>query len=254
MSILSDALHDLRSLLFPALCRGCGALLEAEMRWVCARCHSAMPSTDYHLMPSNPMIDRIHTDCPWVESAAAQFFFINNGSWRNLIHAIKYKKAWYLGYKLGRWYGSDLAESSAYQDIDLILPIPLHFVRHIKRGYNQSELICEGIGKELKVKVDRSNLVRIRNNKSQVSQVKRNRWENVEGIFAVRHPERLAGKHIMLVDDVFTTGSTIISSLQTLKMAVPSIRVSVVTLAISQSEVSPTQRLPVSVFPPQEIV
>lgn len=236
MSTLSNMFHSLLALLCPAQCIGCGKLLEGRAEWICTRCRAEIPLTYFHFDAQNPMALKIRSLCPLIENATAQFFYINKGQWREVIHEIKYRKSWYTAFKIGYWYGFELQESPLYQDIDLLIPVPLHRSRMLRRRYNQSEQIADGIAKALQLKVNRTSLHRRHNNPSQVTRTKAERWENVQGIFAVRNPQALEGKHIMLVDDVFTTGATIISCVETLKKAAPTCRISVVTISASRKE------------------
>lgn len=237
MSTLSNMIHDLLALLCPAQCVACGALLEGRAEWICTRCRGDIPLTYFHFDPENPMALKIKSLCPSVINATAQYFYINNGRWRKVIHQIKYNKSWYTAYKIGYWYGFDLLESPLYQDIDMIVPVPLHTSRLLKRRYNQSEKIAEGLAKAMKITVNRSTLKRSKNNPSQVTRTKEQRWHNVQGIFRVKQGEQFENKHILLVDDVFTTGATLISCIETITAAAPSCRISVATMAVSRYEI-----------------
>ncbi|MFI3323688.1 MAG: phosphoribosyltransferase family protein [Rikenellaceae bacterium] len=237
MSTLSNMFHDLLALLCPAQCIGCGTLLEGRAEWICIRCRAEIPLTYFHFDPENPMARKVKAICPSIENATAQFFYVNKGRWREVIHEIKYRRSWYTAFKIGYWYGFELQESDMFADVDLLMPVPLHRSRMLRRRYNQSEQIADGLAKALGLKVNRTALKRRSNNPSQVTRTKQQRWRNVQGIFAVRHAEQLAGKHILLVDDVFTTGATIISCAETIKAAVPDCRISVATIAASRNEV-----------------
>jgi ComF family protein len=151
-----------------------------------------------------------------------------------MVHRFKYGGEWRAAYDMGRWYGAELRESGLYADVDVVVPVPLHLGRRLWRGYNQSEYIARGIARELGVEVDARSVRRHRYNSSQTSQRADERWDNVEGIFRVKRPERLHGKHILLVDDVFTTGATIMSLGSTILSAVENVRLSVAVLATSR--------------------
>ena len=169
-----------------------------------------------------------------VEEASALLWYVEGSPWRDAVHRFKYAGRWLSAYDLGRWYGALLKESGAYADVDVIVPVPLHWRRRLWRGYNQAEYLAEGMAREMGLKVDRHSLCRYRYNASQTSQSHSERWDNVEGIFRVRRPKALEGKHILLVDDVFTTGATIISLGETILRAVPSARLSVAVLATTR--------------------
>jgi ComF family protein len=136
-------------------------------------------------------------------------WFIHESNFRGLVHRFKYRGQWRHAFEMGRWFGRILAESDAYAGVDVIVPVPLHLRKTLKRGYNQSSYIAAGMSREMGVSVEERAVVRHINNRSQTERSKSERWENVEGIFAVRRPERLVDRHILLVDDVLTTGATI---------------------------------------------
>ena len=169
---------------------------------------------------------------PIVE-ASSYLYFKTDDRWRKMVHRLKYGGEWRLGLTFGELYGAELRSSGLYDDIDIVVPVPLHIMKYLKRKYNQSEYIAEGIAKELCVKVDRRALRRRRNNPSQTRQHASDRWLNVDDLFAVRNPERLENKHILLVDDVLTTGATLSSCLYALRRDVPTCRVSIATLAVA---------------------
>ncbi len=127
-----------------------------------------------------------------------------------------------------------MKSSGLYDDIDLVVPVPLHYRKQLRRGYNQSTYLAEGIARELGVAVDGRALRRSRNNPSQVRRMHSERWEGVGGLFEVRHKERLAGRSILLVDDVFTTGATMTACIEAIRRAAPDCRISAAVLAVSR--------------------
>ena len=169
-----------------------------------------------------------------VERAAAFLWYVEGSPWRRAIHRFKYEGAWHSAYMLGRWYGRYLKQSELYDDVDVVVPVPLHWWRQIRRGYNQSEYLARGIAEELGAKVDVRSVKRSRYNRSQTSRHKAERWGNVEGIFKVKRPAALDGKHILLVDDVFTSGATIMSLGSAILKVAPAARLSVAVLATSR--------------------
>lgn len=233
MSILSDCLSDLEALLFPPRCPVCGEVLPSGVRLLCLHCRLNAPLTHYWEAWDNPLSRSFWGLLP-LQHASSLLFFLPDSGWQRLIHDFKYRGRWRLAYEMGVWYGEMLAASEAYPDIDCILPIPLHWRKRLGRGYNQSEYLAEGIASVLGVPVDRRSVMRHRNNPSQAQRSPQERWENAEGIFRVRHPEQLRGKHILLVDDVLTTRATMISCGRTILEAVPDCRLSVAVLAASK--------------------
>lgn len=228
--MLSDTFRPLLHLIAPPTCPICGGRLAEQSVGVCTMCELSAPLTNTWQQRENSMMERFWGLLP-VEHASAFLWYIEGSPWREAIHQFKYKGAWRTPYNLGLWFGSYLKQSGHYDDIDLVVPVPLHWARRIWRGYNQSEYLADGIARELGVEVLRRCVVRHRYNQSQTSRSRDERWDNVEGIFRVSDAAALGGKHILLVDDVLTTGATIISLGETILNSVEGARLSVAVLA-----------------------
>jgi ComF family protein len=231
MSYIYNLWDDFISLLFPRLCYACGNHLLRNENLICTECYVVIPRTNYHKEDTNPVAQLFWGRC-MIEKAAA-FSFYNKGSRiRNLIHNLKYKGIKEIGYELGRVYGLSLKSSGFTADIDLIIPVPLHPTKKRIRGFNQSDTISMGIADVTGLPVDTISLARITVSATQTKRSRYERWTNVEGIFRVTDPEIIMGKHVLLVDDVITTGSTIESCANEL-LKVEGVRVSVVALAFA---------------------
>ena len=235
MSILSELWCDVSSLFFPARCAVCGEPLAAGERMLCTYCRATAPLTGYWREADNPVVRKCWGMVPVVQ-ASGFLFFVHGSGWRQLIHGFKYRGSWRTAREMGEWYGRYLSESGLYADVECVVPLPLHPFKRCRRGYNQSEYIAEGIAAQLGVPVERRSVYRRRNTASQARKSHRERAGNVEGAFAVRHPERLAGRHLLLVDDVMTTGATLLSCAGEILQAVPGCRISLAVLAVSQHE------------------
>jgi ComF family protein len=231
MSYLYDLWDDFISLLFPRLCYACGNHLSRNENLICTECYILIPRTGYHLEPENPVEKLFWGRCR-IEKAAA-FSFYNKGSRiRNLIHNLKYKGIRDVGYELGRIYGETLKNSDFTDDIDIIIPVPLHPSKKRVRGFNQSDIISQGLSEATGLPVNKLLLSRITVSSTQTKKSRYERWTNVEGIFSVADVANLRGKHVLLVDDVITTGSTIESCASEL-LKTEGVRVSVVALAVA---------------------
>jgi len=229
MDYLINLWDDFISLLFPRLCYGCGAHLMRNEELICMECYVAIPRTDFHLSPENP-VAQLFWGRSYIEKASAFSFYNKGGRIRNLIHNLKYRGIKEVGYELGKIYGSSLRSSGFTSDIDLIIPVPLHPSKKRKRGFNQSEIISEGIAAASGLPLDVTCLVRTGASATQTRRSRFERWTNVEGIFYVTDPEIIRQKHILLVDDVITTGSTLESCANELLKS-DGVKVSVVALA-----------------------
>ena len=198
---------------------------------ICTECYVVIPRNNYHIEEENPIAQLFWGRC-LIEKAAA-FSFYNKGSRiRNLIHNLKYKGIKEIGYELGRIYAISLKSSGFTNDINLIIPVPLHPSRKRIRGFNQSETISLGIAEVSGLPVDINSLARTGVSATQTRRSRYERWTNVEGIFHVTDPDIIRGRHILLVDDVITTGSTIESCANEL-LKVEGVRVSVIALAFA---------------------
>lgn len=233
--MFSDVMRDVASVVFPRRCPVCGGKMSRGGA-VCTLCEVTAPLTELWREAGNGMEQRFWGLLP-VERASAFLWYVEGSAWRSAVHRFKYSGEWRTARELGRWYGTYLKRCGVYDDVDKVVPVPLHLRRLVGRGYNQAEYLAEGIARELGVEVDRRSVRRHRYNRSQTSRHARERWDNVEGIFSVSRPEALAGRHVLLVDDVFTTGATIMSLGRAIVEAVPDVRLSVAVLAASRRSV-----------------
>lgn len=238
MSIFANIINDLLSLLLPRVCIVCGEEVEADEESVCDLCKLRVPLTNFATDDNNPMVCRLRTHAP-IERAAALFWYSRDSNWRKMIHEFKYRGAWYSAEKMGEWLGRELRKSGNFDDVDLIVPIPLHTLKRLKRGYNQSEHIAIGVSRGLGVKYDFRAVRRVSNTASQALTQQSERWRNMESVFKVRREQKLRGRHILIVDDVFTTGATTTSCIESIITACQGdVRISVATLAVSRSLVA----------------
>jgi ComF family protein len=161
----------------------------------------------------------------------AGYFFQKKGHFQHMIHAMKYRGVKELGKELGKLMGYEMADS-VFSETELIVPVPLHPEKLQKRGYNQSEWIAWGIGEALHKPVHNGILIRVIANETQTRKSRFDRWINVENVFRIRKPEAIQGKHVLLVDDVVTTGATLEACAHVI-LRIPGTKVSVATLAVA---------------------
>ncbi|WP_303309686.1 ComF family protein [Hymenobacter sp. BT730] len=202
--------HDFVSLVFPRVCLACADSLARGEEHICTSCRTELPYTDYHLLPAdaNPLARRFWGKVP-VRYAFSYLRFLQHGRVQHLLHQLKYQGQQEVGLVLGRWYGYELAEKGFTQEFDLIIPVPLHPRKLAKRGYNQADCFAEGLAQGLQVPWLPNVLRRTEHTSSQTRKNRVERWENVASVFEVPNPAALSGLHVLLVDDVLTTGATL---------------------------------------------
>jgi len=186
-------------------------------------------------MASNPVMNLFIGELA-VEKATSWYFYTSDTVYSQLVIAAKYKEVPELGRFLGRMAASELTDSGFFKDVQQIIPVPLSWRRRMKRGYNQSEWLARGIEDITKIPIQTTVLRRHTNNQTQTHLGHDKRWTNVQGIFSIRNPERVAGQKVLLVDDVITTGATLSACAEALTKAVPDIRLQIFSLAYTQQE------------------
>lgn len=208
MNILQSSINDFGELFFPKLCVSCAGRLVSQEKYLCFECWRDLPVTNFHTNPENK-VAQLFWGRVAIENATAFFTYKKGSNYQHLIHFVKYKGMKELGMETGRRFGFVLAQATYFNNVDVIVPVPLHPKKQKLRGYNQSEWIALGIAQTLQKPVSANNLKRNLHTSTQTKKNRFERWQNVEGIFEVARPDEFFGKHILLIDDVVTTGSTL---------------------------------------------
>lgn len=223
--------RSLYCLIFPRCCVVCGAPLVKGEEYLCLRCHMGLPRTNYHCWDENPVERLFWGKVPLVH-ATSWLFYHKGSDFRLILHALKYNGCKELGEVMGRSMATELLSSGFFRGIDVIVPVPLHAKKERLRGYNQSEWIARGVSAVVGIPMDATSVIRAKNTETQTRKSIFQRWENVEGTFVLSHPEVFTGKHILLIDDVLTTGATTVACASAFD-GVEGIRFSVLTLAVA---------------------
>ncbi|MBQ9472860.1 MAG: ComF family protein [Bacteroidales bacterium] len=222
-------IHKLLSILFPRRCHVCGRILVAQEDLLCVGCSLELPHNYSIEMAHNPIEELFMGRIPVVSAGALLTFRAETIS-QHIVHRIKYSGDLRLAKMMGTMIGHQLARSNRFDDCDMLLPVPLHKKKQRKRGYNQSEELCKGIATVFNRPIDTTSVQRTRNTSSQTHHSRIERVENMANVFAVIQPDALTGRHVLVVDDVVTTGATIESCCKAI-LQVPGTTVSIVTLA-----------------------
>ena len=229
---ITDLLTSLLSLFYPNLCVICGESLIRNEAHLCMECSLKLPKTNYHLCTKNRATERFAGKVPLIR-ASSYLYYYKEGIGQKLIAEIKYRK----NQELGKWIGSYLAKdvvssSSFFQGIDYLIPVPLHPKKLKQRGFNQAEMIAKGISQITNIPLEPKNLYRRKANTSQTKKGVFERWKNTQDIFSIENKQLFTGKHVLLIDDVLTTGATLEACTNCL-LDSPNIKISFLTIAIA---------------------
>ena len=231
MITLKEIKDSFLHVLFPHLCSGCGNDILNDESTLCMRCLSELPETNFHFHANNP-IEKIFWGRLPLANATSQYYFTKNSLMQQLMHQLKYRGNKELGRQLGRLIGKDLKQTNRFISIDALIPLPLFPSKEKKRGYNQAALLCEGISEVMNIEVLTDVVVRTRHTETQTQKGRMERWLNMEGKFELVKPERIQDRHLLLIDDVITTGATLEACGQELVRA-PGSRLSIATLCFA---------------------
>ena len=205
---LKEIKESILHVVFPHVCDGCGNdLLNIESR-LCIRCIASLPETNFEIHPNNPVEKDFWGRIP-IANAAAHLYFTKESLVQHLMHQLKYKGNKELGLQLGRLMGNALKSANRFSDINALIPLPLFPSKEKKRGYNQATVLCDGIAEILKIPVLNNVITRPQHTETQTKKGRIERWRNIEGKFQLIDAIKIQNKHILLVDDVVTTGSTL---------------------------------------------
>ena len=221
---------DFLQFFFPDLCVACKQILNRQEKVLCTHCLYHMPRTEFHKDPENP-VSQLFWGRVKIEHAGSFFYFNKGSAYQPLIHKLKYGGRSDIGIEMGKAFGAELRKSP-FAIADMIIPVPLHPKKLKIRGYNQSEMIAKGLSMSLKLPVSNEILIRSESTDTQTRKSRFERFRNVEGKFLVASEELLEGKHVILADDVVTTGSTLESCAIAI-LGAKNTKVSILTLAVA---------------------
>ncbi len=225
-------LSDFIALIFPELCQACGNNLLRHEDLICTACTYDLPYTNFHLQKNNVVARQLWGRID-VSMVYVLLYFSKGGKVQNMMHQFKYKNMPLIGNKLGKIAGARLMQNMSAENIDIIIPVPLHPEKLRSRGYNQSTQFAIGLAGQLNKPVDNDNLIRLKHTDTQTRKSRFSRYENMKDVFSVSDPEKFAGKHILLVDDIITTGSTLEAcGIELLK--IPGLKLSVAAIAYAE--------------------
>jgi ComF family protein len=224
-TFFSDVIH----LLYPHVCAGCGSDMADDRQLICSHCISALPVTGFSEHRLNP-VEKMFRGRIEIVTASAHVYFTKQSIVQHLLHRLKYRGDKEVGLMIGRMMGKKLKMCELLDDVHAIIPLPLHHKKQKTRGYNQAELICNGISEEMNIPVLNDVVIRNRKTETQTHKSRMDRWQNIENRFELLNGAQMKPGHILLVDDVVTTGATLESCGRAL-LSAEGIRLSIATFA-----------------------
>ena len=225
-------INNLLQLFYPRLCLYCDKRLTEDEQFLCLHCFCELPRTHYHRRPDNPVL-KLFTGFFHINEIATFLFFERDGKVQKLVHSFKYYGNKQLAQYLGRIAALEMKNDGLYKEIDMLIPVPLHPKKERKRGYNQAEWIAKGIEQVYPYPIRKCVIYRKIDTVTQTRKTVYERNLNVEEIFSLNNVDSLEDKHILLIDDVITTGATLRACIKTLS-AIPNIRISIFSLTTVQ--------------------
>ncbi len=231
MNIIRKIIDDIADVALPRTCLLCDKPLPSGEKFLCLRCFHSLPRVRRRLQGMTIPEERLAGLIPF-ERAVSLLHYAPGGDVAKLVAYFKYRHCPDLARMLGARLAYEIKDTGFFSDIDYLIPVPLHFLKYIRRTYNQSEYLARGISDATGIPVA-TLLKASRPHRSQTSLSHEARKGNTIGIFRLRNPESLAGKHILLTDDVFTTGATLYSSAVSILHAQPDVRISFLTLGLT---------------------
>lgn len=226
-------IDEVADLVYPRMCIVCGSRLCSQEKFLCIGCLIKLPYTNSHLSPEDNQTERLFRGYLAVKRAVSMFFYYKGSDYTHILLHMKYFNQPEIGVYMGRLYASQLAPSGFFDNVDVLIPVPLSTERQKKRGYNQSERIAYGIHEYTGISIQEGHLVRRRDNNSQTQYGQQERLRNTEDLFQCLQPQALEGLHILLIDDVITTGATLMACCKVLEQ-IPQLEISILSLAVAR--------------------
>lgn len=229
MHIIRTLAGEILDLIYPQVCAACNDDKPARRNIFCVSCIIKIPCTNYHLIEDNPF-ERHFWGRVNIEAGSALYYFVPGGRTQNLLHNIKYRRRSDYAESVGQIYGKQLVATARFSKVQFIVPVPLHWRKLRSRGFNQSQAFAKGLADSMDITVDRNSLIRVRNTSTQTRKSRSERVQNMTDAFGLNKISHLERKHVLLVDDVLTTGATLEACALKL-LEIPGLKVYLATIA-----------------------
>ncbi len=225
-------LTEFLRLFVPHICPLCGQSMLKTEKVICFSCKHELPETNFHQEPSDNLLAQNFWGRTQIKYAVAMYYYTKGLRVQKLVHMLKYKHRPEVGVEIGTDYGKILKESGIFSDVSYIIPVPLHKKKKRIRGYNQAEAFAQGLSLSMNIPVDTLTLQRKSFTETQTKKNRFARWKNVSEMFSLIHPENIHNKHVILTDDVITTGATLEACIKELQKG-ENVTVSLISIAVA---------------------
>lgn len=225
-------LKNLINIFFPDICEACKLPLGTNEKIICTSCRHELPVTDFHF-ENNNAVKKVFYGRVQLENATALLHFSKKGLVQELLHNLKYRGHERIGTCLGEWLGAELCTLESYKSVDVVVPVPIHKKKRRERGYNQVTKFGKAIAKALDSEYREDTLVKVERSKTQVFKDRITRFDDSKPKFAQNNFTDLKGKHVLLVDDIITTGATIETCVLLLQK-IPDVQISLAVMALTE--------------------
>ncbi|REG89685.1 ComF family protein [Winogradskyella sediminis] len=224
-------MKNLLNLFFPMVCEACNNALADNEQVICTTCRHHLPVTNFHFNNAED-VKKIVYGRVKLENATALLHFSKKGIVQQILHNLKYRGHEDIGTFFGKWFGAELATLEPYKDIDVVMPVPLYKSKLRKRGYNQVAKFGKEIAQALGAEYNDTVLIKTKSTKTQVFKERLTRWNDDGTLFDISENTTLRGKHVLLIDDIITTGATVEACASVL-LKIDNIKLSLATMAIA---------------------
>ena len=228
---LKTWLADLTASMFPRLCEVCGRPLTRGEEIICLECLAEMPRCRFHRLPFNRLHEKLADPNLLIDRAAALFYYTRGNAWARLLQKGKYDNQPQIFSYLGRLLAREIRPDGFFDGIDLIVPVPLHPSKLRRRGYNQSLVLAQAVSEVTGIPI--AEPLEAYRHETQTRRSAVNRWLNAKDVYTCPDGSALAGRHLLVVDDIVTTGATVRACCRALLGAEPTVRLSVLSVGVT---------------------
>jgi len=225
-------LKEIFNIFYPEICLCCKDPLTTNEQSICLKCRHDLPLTNF-TREKNNLVEKIFYGRFPIEEATSLFYFLKKGKVQQLMHELKYNNQQQIGNLIGNWLGEEILESKRFNDVDCIIPVPLHKKKKKIRGYNQVSTFGKSLSFKLNIPFYEDVLIKTSSTKTQTKKLRFDRWKNAEHQFIIKNKELIKNRHILLIDDIITTGATLEACLNTLEKS-DNTKVSIATMAYTK--------------------